>query len=378
MDKLKICLISLTISPDIQDGSAKFFRGIFNYLKSKHHDVQLITGLWNYDLHEEGLYQIKVVKKSYLWVPQFIFKTLKFLQDKSFDIMHCNGPKGTLPLLFKKTLPFISTIHDLGPLETPQSSILIEKFLIQQVIKKSTLITTCSESIKEEIAQYFPTVESSKIHNLYSAIENKFRPHPQEAKELKEKMEIDGPIILYIGRITKYKGIEDLINAYTIVKRKIKNLSLVIGGVPDFSMEKIYNYWKKKYQDIYFLGYVPDNQLPWYYSMADIFVTCSIAGEGFGLTPIEAIACGTPVICSSLRTYKEVLEDNAVYVDLHNPEQLAKRILDLLEDNDKRMNLINKAMQFITRYSWNFVGEKLEKVYELYLNSLNEGELIAC
>ncbi|MHA1804849.1 MAG: glycosyltransferase family 4 protein [Promethearchaeota archaeon] len=369
MDKLKICLISLTISPDIQDGSAKFFRGIFNYLKSKHHEVQLITGLWNHELHEEYLYQIKVIKKSYLWAPQFIFKTLQFIQKaNSFDIIHCNGPKGALPLLFRKSPRFISTIHDLGPIETRLSSISLEKFLIQQVIHKSTFITTCSKFIKEEITRYFPDVEKSKIYNLYSAIEEKFRPHPQEAKKLKEKLQIDGPILLYIGRITQYKGIEDLIKAYTLVKQKIKNVTLVIGGVPDFSMEKMYHQWKKKYEDIHFVGKVPDYQLPWYYSMGDLFITCSIAGEGFGLTPIEAIACGNPVICTSLRTYIEVLRDNAIYVEPRHPKQLAERIVDLLENKDKRIKLVNKARQFITRYTWKSVGEKLEKVYELFLN----------
>lgn len=368
MEKLKICLISLTISPDTQDGSAKFFRGILDYLKSQNHNVQLITAKWNLDLNEKNVYQINVPRNSYLWVPQFVIESIKFIRNYNFDIIHCNGPKGTLPLLFKKNSDFISTIHDLGPIETDFSRLPIEKLLILKTIKKANIITTCSEFIKKEIKFYFPNVKLNNIFNLYSAIENKFRPCPEEAKKLREKYEITGPIILYIGRITKYKGVDDLIQAYKLVKEEIKDVNLIIGGTPDFSMKKHYELWKDKYEEILFLGHISEEEIPWYYSMADLFVTYSYAGEGFGLTPIEAIACGTPVICSSLYAYKEVLKDNAIFVLPQNPSLLAQNVIDILKDKEKRVNMINKAQNFIKRYTWNSVGQKLEEVYKLFLS----------
>ena len=137
-------------------------------------------------------------------------------------------------------------------------------------------------------------------------------PYPQEAKKLRENMKIDGPVVLYIGRIAFYKGVDDIIAAYYIAKKEIPDLNLVIGGTPDFQMAKKYEEWKIKYTDIHFVGYVEDQKLPYYYSMGDVFVTYSFASEGFGLTPIEAIACGTPLL---VETDHEALEMEFPFYD---------------------------------------------------------------
>ncbi|GAG75847.1 unnamed protein product, partial [marine sediment metagenome] len=192
---------------------------------------------------------------------------------------------------------------------------------------------------------------------------------PLEANKLKQQLQIEGPIILYIGRIAKYKGVDNIIKAYKIAKKEIPNLNLVMGGKPDFYMEKIYQEWKQKYKDIHFVGFVSEKEIPVYYSMGDVFVTYSYASEGFGLTPIEAIACGTPVICSSMIAYKEVLQNNAIFVPPRNSQQLAKEIVSLLKDDSKREALIKKAQNFIKRYSWDSVGQKLEKVYYKFLDN---------
>jgi glycosyltransferase involved in cell wall biosynthesis len=102
--------------------------------------------------------------------------------------------------------------------------------------------------------------------------------------------------------------------------------------------------------------------------MGDIFITYSYASEGFGLTPIEAMACGTPVICSSLSAYKEVLKDNALFVSPKNPHLLAKGIIRLLQDNELRTKLVNRAQEFIKKYTWEAVGKKLEAVYSRFLS----------
>ncbi|MFX1353792.1 MAG: glycosyltransferase family 4 protein, partial [Promethearchaeota archaeon] len=99
MRKLNIALVSLAISPDSQDGAAKFFSGIYQYLKAKGHKVDVITGKWNYNLNDPNISQFRIIRKSYLWIPQFTSKVINILKKKDFDIIHGNGPKGTLPLL---------------------------------------------------------------------------------------------------------------------------------------------------------------------------------------------------------------------------------------------------------------------------------------
>jgi glycosyltransferase involved in cell wall biosynthesis len=367
MEKLNICLVSLTFAPDTQDGAAKFFTGIYNYLLKKGHNVKVITGKWNIELPDPNIFQVNIIRKRFLWFPQFNLKTVKFLKSQEFDIIHGNSPKGILPIILSNQKRFISTIHDLGPFETSFTRIPIEKFIIKLAINRSTYITTCSDFIRKEIKYYIPQVDINTIFNLYSAIEDKYKPLPLEAKKLKQQLHIEGPILLYIGRIAKYKGVNDIIEAYKIAKKEIPNLNLVMGGKPDFYMEKIYQEWKQKYKDIYFVGFVSEKEIPVYYSMGDIFITYSYASEGFGLTPIEAIACGTPVICSSMIAYKEVLQDNAIFVSPRNPQQLAKEIVSLLNDDSKREKLIIKAQNFIKRYSWDSVGKILESIYYKFL-----------
>ena len=226
MKKLNICLVSLTVAPDSQDGAAKFIRGVFDYLnKQDQFNVKLITAKWNENLNLPNIIQLKIIKKSFLWIPQFIFKTLKLIKKQHFDIIHGNGPKGSLPLIFlSNKKKFLSSLHDLGPFEAKFSLNFLEKYLFQWVAKKAIIITTCSNSIKNEIKHYIPNININKISNLYSAIEDKFKPYPKEAQELKKKMGIDGPILLYIGRIASYKGVEDIISAYRIAKKINPNL----------------------------------------------------------------------------------------------------------------------------------------------------------
>ncbi|MFX1394186.1 MAG: glycosyltransferase family 4 protein [Promethearchaeota archaeon] len=369
MRKLKICLVSLTIAPDSQDGSAKFFRGIFDYLRNHGHEITLLTGKWNIKLKDPNIHQINLIKKSFFWIPQFTVKIIKYLKNHDFDIIHGNGPKGSLPLLLNHNNEFISTIHDLGPLESKFSLIPIEKYLLKKVAKRAKFLTTCSDFIKNEIKRSIPNVDIKNIYNLYSAIEKKFKPYPQEAQKLKETLGIQGPILLYIGRIALYKGVHHIISAYKIAKKQIPDLNLVIGGTPDFYMEKYYKSWIQKYKDIHFVGFISDQMIPIYYSMGDIFLNYSYANEGFGLTPLEAIACGTPIICSSLIPYKEVLKDNAMFVHPHKPKLLAREIINLLKDETKRKFMVEKAQLFIKRYTWDAVGKKLEKVYKEFLEN---------
>ena len=368
MKKLNICLVSLTIAPDRERSG---FEGILNYLKKQKHNVQLITGKWNVELNDPNIIQIELIKKRFLWGIHFNLKAAQLLRNikDDFDVFHGNGSKGTLPIIFSNQKRFISTIHDLGPFEAKFTSIPIEKHLIKYVMRKATYITTPSDFTKKGLIQYIPKTDNKKIYTLYNGIEAKFKPYPEKSQELKRELNIEGPVILYIGRIANYKGVESIIEAYRLARNKIKDLNLVIGGNPDYNMIKIYKEWKSKYKDIHFMGFIPEKQVPLYYSMSDILIAYSSSSEGFGNTPLEAIACGTPTICSSLKVYREILQDNAIFVPPKSPQLLANEIIRVLKDNDFKNNSVQKAQKFIERYTWDAVGKKLEEVYQNLLDN---------
>ncbi|TXT63349.1 MAG: GDP-mannose-dependent alpha-(1-6)-phosphatidylinositol monomannoside mannosyltransferase [Promethearchaeota archaeon] len=360
MEDLKICLISIKIAPDCERTG---FEGIYDYLIKKGYDVKLLTGKWNYILNDPNIIQYHILKSRYLWAPEFVYRVAKYLNTHKFDIIHGNKPKSSLPILFSNKKKFISTIHDLGPFEAYYALGSLQKLLVSRIVQESTYITVPSYHTKLGLKNVIPKLNLSKIKVIYNGIDKKFHPRPNEAKKLKQKFDLKGPIILYLGRIARYKGVEDIIKAYIYAKKKIKNLTLIIAGKPDFEMQNTYNLWKKKYQRILFTGFIPDDLVPVYYSMADILIAYSSGSEGFGNTPLEALACGTAVICSNLDVYKEILDEKAVFVPVKSPRLLSDQIIYLLENRDAREQLIKKGQEILPKYTWDAMGKRLEKIY---------------
>ncbi len=365
MNQMKICLISLKIAPDCERTG---FEGIYNYLKNEGYDVKLLTGKWNYVLNDPNIIQMNLVKKRFLWMPHFIYNINKYLNRNSFDIIHGNGPKSSIPILFSNYKRFISTIHDLGPFETKFATQSLQKFLIKYIIKKATYITTVSNHTREGLKKFIPSINSKNIHILYNGIDNKFKPYPKDAEKLKKQLKIKGPIILYLGRIAKYKGVEHIIKAYKIAKKTISNLNLIIAGKPDFEMENIYNTWREKNLDIHFLGFISDELVPIYYTMADILIAYSYGSEGFGNTPLESLACGTAVLCSNLKVYREILHDRAIFIPPKNPKILAEKIILVIKDEELRKELIKQGQEIAKKYTWDKVGKRLVDVYQKFLS----------
>jgi glycosyltransferase involved in cell wall biosynthesis len=210
-------------------------------------------------------------------------------------------------------------------------------------------------------------VPIEKIHKVSCAIDPVFKPMPDKANKLKERLKISGPVLLYIGRIAFYKGIGNIIQAYKSAKKEIPDLNLIIGGNPTLKMQKTVEKWKTNNPDVIFYGMIPDAEMPIFYSMADIFITYSYASEGFGITPVESLACETPVICSSLPAYKEILLHFATFVEPKRPDLLSTAILQHFKNPSKFREIVNSSKDFLKQYTWKEVVNRIESVYEDYL-----------
>ena len=368
MKKLKICLVSLTVSPDTADGEATVIRALFDYLKSEGHIVKLITGKWNVNLENPDIIQIRMTRKRFLWIFQFNYKVSKYLRNNKFDIIHANSVKAALPIILSNKKRFICTIHDFTPFETKLTLLPFEKLLTRFVSKKATYLTTVSNFIRDKFNAYLPKIEQNKVITIYNGISSKFKPYPEKAEILKKELGLFGPVILSLGRIAQYKGVEHIITAYNIIKKENPTLKLIIGGTPDFLMNEIYEKWKRIYKDVIFTGYIQEEDVPIYYTLADLFINYSSSSEGFGLTPLEAIACGTPVICSHLKVFREIFQDNVIYVPPNNPEALAENIGNVISNKTRGLDLINKAQVLLSKYSWVNSGKELEQLYYKFLS----------
>ena len=205
-----------------------------------------------------------------------------------------------------------------------------------------------AQSAKKEISHYMD-VNLDKIEVVSVGIDPEFQPSPKKGLELKENLGLDGPVMFFVGRIAFYKGVEDIIKAYNIAKKEIPDLKCVIGGKPTLKMRPTVEQWKHENPDVTFFGMIPDVELPTYYSMADMFITYSYASEGFGITPVESLSCGTPVICSNLSAYKEVLQDQAVFVEPQNPKLLAKNIIEQVKNPEIGLEKVRICRTFTTK-----------------------------
>ncbi len=366
MRKLKICIVSLGVFPDHKDGSAKYIRGMYDELKRRGHEVTMWTAQWGEGFQDPNIHTVKVPQSRFLWVPKFTRQIKKYLKNHDFDIIQANGARGAIPVLLAKK-PYIGLIHDMGPFEANFSKIPILKWLERKNAKKSRKIITNSNITKDGISTIMGA-DSSKVFTVYCGYDTLYHPKLEEANQLKLRLGLQGPILYYVGRIAFYKGVDQIIQAFLEAKQSIPDLNLVVGGKPTLKMKQTYDQWKELYPDVHFAGLIREEDMASYYSMADAFVTYSFASEGFGITPIEALASGTSVICSDMPAYQEILEDNAIFVPRSRPDLLAKAFRDFFSNPETQQDLKLRAKEHIKKYTWEAVVDRVERVYYSYLD----------
>lgn len=366
MQKLNLCHLSLATYPDRKDGASKFARRIYDELKNRGHNIVLLTAKWENGFDDPNIITIDIPKSRFLWVPKFAWTFKKYLQSHEFDIIHSNGSRASIPIMLAKK-PFISHIHDVGPFQTNFSPLPFLKWIEKKNARDAKRILTCAESNRQEI-QHFMGADIQKIHTVLDAIDPIFKPDPKRAEELKSQLGINGKILYYVGRIEFYKGIDDILKAYKKAKDKVPELNLVIGGKAAIGMQETIEQWKYEYPEVKFVGMVPDEDMSGFYSMADAFVTYSFASEGFGLTPVEALACGTPVIASALPAYQNILQNSAMFVEPKRADLLAETFVNYFQNPDLKKNMLKNAEPLLKQYTWKNVVDNIEKVYADYLN----------
>ncbi|MBE9546629.1 MAG: glycosyltransferase family 4 protein [Proteobacteria bacterium] len=177
---------------------------------------------------------------------------------------------------------------------------------------------------------------------------------------------ITKPYILFIGALTKRKNVEGLIRAYSMLVQESKvEQKLVLLGETIFLSEGIFQTIKElKLEDhIVLVGRRPHHDLPLFYSGADVFVFPTFS-EGFGLPPLEAMACGTPVVASNATSVPEVVGDAAILVDPYRPEDIAEGIFKCLTDSELRQKMIQRGLERARGFSWRRAAVQTVSAYE--------------
>lgn len=275
----------------------------------------------------------------------------------------------TWPLLFSKS---VSVIYDLSFEHFPQyTEPNNQKFLssnVKKTVNRSNEIVTISKNSQKEIINFYK-IDKSRIHIIYPGIDQSimFRWPKDQIEKIKAKYGIFGNYILFVGNIEPRKNLKNLLLAYEKLDESMrKQYSLLLIGARGWLDNEIFEIIERlringnHIQQPY--GYVEDRDLPALYSGASLFVYPSHY-EGFGIPPLEAMACGVPVISSDNSSLPEAVGDAAIKVSANSVYKLASAIKELLVDEKKRQQLTGKGFAQVDKYSWDKEAQKLLNLF---------------
>ncbi|MDA1060239.1 MAG: glycosyltransferase family 1 protein [bacterium] len=332
------------------------------HLKEPH---QLVLFFNNPEFHQfktiAPIKKILVNAKHYSIKEQTRF--LRLLNKEKLD--HVHFPHFNVPIFYRR--PYTVTIHDLtlslfpGRKMTKWYHRLAYYLTIKNATKKAKKIIAVSQNTKDDIVKLLKR-DPDKIEVIHHGINPDFTivKDAHVLEKTLHKYHIKKEFLLYTGVWRDHKNLPRLIHAFKKLKEKNYNLQLVITGKADPNYPEVKNTVKKLdiEGDVIFPGLVEEKELIHLYNAAHIFVFPSLY-EGFGLPPLEAMRCGTPVTASNNSSIPEVCGiDNALFFDPENTEDIAEKIETLYKDSDLQAALIEKGIRHTSKFTWEKMAKK--------------------
>ncbi|MEJ5305551.1 MAG: glycosyltransferase family 1 protein [Ignavibacteria bacterium] len=287
-----------------------------------------------------------------IWLNYFLPPVIR--QNK-IDVLI--GPNILIPTTKKlKDVIRISIVHDIMPLTHPQFFPFFYKnylkIYLPSSIKSSDLIITISEASKREILNYFD-LEENRIKIVYNTFSEKFRKLSED--ELlslipKSRLKLPEKFLLYVGVLEKRKNIGLFIKLADKINENKLDFKIVLVGRPGFGFNEFKEALEKRSNIISIIQGADDSDLLLLYNKAFALIFPSYV-EGFGLPPIEAMACGTPVIASNCDALKEILNDAALLHDPDDVDGIFNSILKLNSDQRFYNAISEKSIEHSKLYS---------------------------
>ncbi len=266
----------------------------------------------------------------------------------------------------------IVTIHDCIHLRFPQYlpnrlAYVYARAQLWSATRRARRVLTVSQASKQDIVRFFDVPES-KVTVIPNAIDERFRQPPpdEDLVRVRERYQLPDRFILYAGNVKPHKNLARLIDAFAAVRRRgFDDVGLLLSGseVSQHATLRRAVHRYNLHKHVRFLGYQTTRTLAALYRLADLFVFPSLY-EGFGLSPLEAIASGTPVVASNVSSLPEVLGDAAVLVDPLDASAIADGITRVLEDADLRDRLRRKGLARASRFSWEQSVTHIRRIYQ--------------
>ncbi len=298
----------------------------------------------------------KITRTLYAFIARFHRVTYELYWQPSF-----------IPNQNIKAKKVFCTIHDFSFLLHPQWHPKERIEYLQthlHLAKKADHIITGSNFTKQEIIHHMQ-IPKEKISVIYHGVNHElYKPYTQnELQYTKVKFSLSENFLLFVGSIEPRKNLLTLLKAYNLfTNEKKEKLPLILVGFSGWENKKIMKEIEKNRDYIRYLGYVSDEELAHLYNLCALFIYPSLY-EGFGLPPLEAMACGAVVITSNVASLPEVCGDAALYVEPTNPQDIKDKITLVMESKTLKKELSQKSLSQASHFSWESAAEKHFEVF---------------
>lgn len=289
----------------------------------------------------------------------------RLVADADVDVLHCPSPLAPP----RCPVPMAITIHDVIGWDHPEwltkANVMQLRTRLPKALKAGAHVITSSSYSRERIIEQLD-LDESRVSVVVLGLDPRFNPDPDERDaQLLEALEVTRPFILTVGTLQPRKNVEAAIEAFERLDTDADDLDLVVVGARGWHEDELLARLDRSpaRDRISLLGRVTDEQLIALYRAADCFVFPS-RYEGFGFPPLEAMACGTPVVSSGRTSLAEIVEGVGLVIDPDDPQQIADELRRVLSDSDLRRRLVDGGVAHAADFTWERCAAETTAVYE--------------
>ena len=295
-------------------------------------------------------------------------KRVQPLLDRgNFDVIHLHEPMTpTLPLTFLRLASGPALVGTFHAYAERRRALGLSRPLLQRWVQRLDERIAVTEPAREFANRYFPGSYSIIPNGVDTEAFSQADPFP---------MFQDGRLnILFQGRMEKRKGFPHMLRAYAQIRWQFPNCRLLVVGPGSMDRESARVIGERGLEDVHFIGYASNEDLPRYYRTADIFCSPALGNESMGIVLIQAMAAGRAVVASDIAGHRSVVEHehNGLLADPRNEEGFASTLIRLLQDAELRSTIANTGSQTVARYHWGVVAEEILSVYHRALERRSE------
>lgn len=311
-------------------------------------------------------FEIRLLPKPTPLVRVPVYLTYE-LRQRPVDVLHVQY---TAPPFCQ--VPVVATIHDLAFEHLPETftrrGSFQLKLTVRRTAQRAARIATVSEYSRQDLLRTYK-LSPEKVVVTYNGVESHFTSQPllNETEQLRQSFGISRNYLLAVGSLQPRKNLIRLIRAYAKLRSENENFrpQLVIVGRKLWLADDIFAEIRRQRwaDDVILTGYVSDEDLPKLYRQATAFVYPSLF-EGFGLPPVEAMACGTPVITSNVSSLPEVTGNAALLIDPLDQRSIELALLQITADSSLRERLKERGIEQAKRFTWRAAAERTLQLYQ--------------